>query len=129
MKLEMSWTLTKQRHVQIAVWFPKTKAYESLIIPRENKLIDDKMRKSSYTKFEMLHLCFFHPGCFCCLEELKGMWSRWLEVLGRVFINSESHLPLNIIESFCCLSCIYPRQISGCFLLTFRFWYSFLFSG
>lgn len=35
MKLEMSWMLTKQRHVQVAVWFPKTKAYDSHVIPNE----------------------------------------------------------------------------------------------
>lgn len=76
MKLEMLWMLTKQRHIQVAVWFQKTKAYESHIIPHENKLIDGKMRKSSYVKFEVSHLYFFHPSCFCCLEELRGMRSR-----------------------------------------------------
>lgn len=58
-----------QRQVHIAVWFPKTRACDSCIIPRENKLIDsDKMRKFSYVKFDMFHLYFFHLSCFCCLE-------------------------------------------------------------
>lgn len=86
------WMLTKQRHVQGAAWFPKTKADESRIIAQENKLIDDTMRKSSYAKFKMFRLYFFHPRCFCCLEELTGLCTRSV-VLGLVFINSESRLP------------------------------------
>lgn len=46
------------------------------------------MRKSSLAKFEMFHLDFLHPRCFCCLEALTGLCSRSL-VLGLVFINSE----------------------------------------
>lgn len=68
--------LTKQRQVHVAAWFPETKAYDSCIIPRENKLIDRQPdEKISYLKFDMFHLYFFHLSCFCCLEQLKGMWS------------------------------------------------------
>lgn len=42
----MLWMLTKQRQVHVAAWFPETKAYDSCIIPRENKLIDNQMTKS-----------------------------------------------------------------------------------
>lgn len=34
-----------QTDIQIAIWFPKARAYESCIIPCENKLIDSKWEK------------------------------------------------------------------------------------
>lgn len=64
-----------ETHIQIAVWFPKTKACESSFIPQENKLIDGTMRASSCVQPEAFYLDFFFPPPLS-----KSVWSGEVQI-------------------------------------------------
>lgn len=102
------------RLVQGAVWFPKTKAYESRISAQENKLIGNKMRKSSYPKFAVFPFIFFSSSFLS-----QGADQPVHRITGPATCFDE---PGKSFAMRCGVLCIDHWQIGGCyFLLTFRF--------